>query len=106
MDETYVTQDQAGVLRVGNSHVMLDSVLAAFLEGHSAETIQSLYPSLSLESVYGAIAHYLGHREEIDRYLNQQDATWAKWREQAERSSAPVVRRLRALHGSHGAETA
>lgn len=106
MDERYVTQDQAGVLRVGSSHVMLDSVLAAFLEGHSAETIQSLYPTLSLESVYGAIAHYLGHRQEIDSYLNQQDATWAKWREQTERSAAPVVRRLRALRGSHDAETA
>jgi uncharacterized protein (DUF433 family) len=106
MDERYVTQDQAGVLRVGNSHVMLDSVLAAFLEGHSAETIQSLYPTLSLESVYGAIAHYLGHRQEIDGYLNQQDATWAKWREQAERNAAPVVRRLRALRGSHDAEIA
>lgn len=106
MNDLYVTEDDHGVLRVGNSHVMLDSVVAAFLEGHSAEAIQSLYPTLDLTYVYGAIAHYLGHREQIDAYMNQQDATWHKWREQAERDPAPVVRRLRMAHKSRNAETA
>lgn len=102
----YVRMDANGAWRVADTHVMLDSVVAAFHEGHSAETIQGQYPSLSLEQVYGAITYYLSHRQEIDRYLNQQDATWAKWQERAERDASPVVRRLRLLRHHHGAETA
>ena len=37
----YVRQDEHGVLRVVETRVMLDSVVAAFNQGHSAETIAS-----------------------------------------------------------------
>ena len=42
MSETksYVRLDENGVLRVGAGRVMLDSVVAAFQQGHSAETIR------------------------------------------------------------------
>jgi uncharacterized protein (DUF433 family) len=95
--ETYVRQDEHGVLRVGDTRVMLDSVLAAFMEGHSAETIQSQYPSLRLEEVYGAIAYCLRHGDEVSVYLGRQDAVWEQWRRRAARDSAAVVERLRAL---------
>jgi uncharacterized protein (DUF433 family) len=52
-----VTIDEHGVMRVGATHVMLDSVLASFHAGSTAETIAQEYPSLSLEEVYGAIAY-------------------------------------------------
>ncbi len=37
--KTYVRRDEHGVLRVGGTRVMLDSVVAGFDQGHSAETI-------------------------------------------------------------------
>jgi hypothetical protein len=37
----YVRTDEHGVMRVAGTHVMLDSVLAAFEQGHSPETIRS-----------------------------------------------------------------
>ena len=40
---------------------MLDSVVAAFHQGHSAETIAQQYPALSLEEIYGAITYYLAN---------------------------------------------
>jgi uncharacterized protein (DUF433 family) len=58
----YVEADSEGVLRVGSLGISLDSVVIAFQDGHSPETIQQLYPALSLEEVYGAVAYYLAHR--------------------------------------------
>lgn len=76
---------------------MIDSVIAAFQLGHSAETIAQQYPTLSLEEVYGAIACYLANRDEIDRYLQRQDKVWQAAREGADQMPSPVVARLRNL---------
>lgn len=92
----YVTTDDHGVMRVGTTHVMLDSVVASFQAGASAETITQQYPTLSLEEVYGAIAWYLGHRDVVEAYLARQDDVWRQAREAAERAASPVVARLRA----------
>ena len=78
----YVTTDEHGVMRVGQTRVMLDSVLASFHEGCSAETIAQQYPSLSLEEVYGAIAFYLGHSDIVGAYLARQDTVWQQERQQ------------------------
>ncbi len=61
-ETVYVRIDENGVYRVGTTRVMLDSVVAAFHQGHSAETIKQQYPALTLEEVYGSIAYYLAHR--------------------------------------------
>jgi uncharacterized protein (DUF433 family) len=93
----YVEEDSHGALRVGSLGVSLDSVVIAFLQGHSPETIQQLYPALSLEDVYGAIAFYLANRDEIDQYLERQDQLWDQIRQRAEQNPSPVVQRLRSL---------
>ena len=93
----YVRQDEQGVWRVGATRVMLDSVIAAFQQGHSPETIRQQYPALSLEEVYGSIAYYLGHLEEVNAYLKRQDEVWKEWQARSEAESSPVVERLRAL---------
>jgi uncharacterized protein (DUF433 family) len=93
----YVRVDEHGVMRVGATRVMLDGVIAAFEQGHSAETIREQYPSLSLEDVYGAIAFYLGNRQTVEEYLKRQDAEWAKWKAKIDESPNPVMQRLRAI---------
>ena len=98
----YVRVDEHGVLRAGNTRVMLDSVVAGFTQGHSAETIQQQYPSLSLEEVYGAIAWYLAHGDEASQYLTRQHAAWSAGREEAAKRPSPVVQRLRALQKLQG----
>ncbi len=100
--KTYVEQDSQGALRVGSLGVSLDSVVIAFQQGHSAETIQQLYPVLSLEEVYGAIAYYLANRHEVDQYLERQEQLWNQVRELAGRNPSPVVQRLRALNAVPG----
>lgn len=95
-----MTIDTHGVMRVGHSRVMLDSIVSAFDVGHSAETIQEQYPALLLEEVYGAIAYYLAHSREVREYLQRQDALWEKLRLDCATRPNPVLRRLRELRGT------
>jgi uncharacterized protein (DUF433 family) len=97
----YVRTDEHGVMRVGATRVMLDSVIAAFDQGYAPESIRAEYPSLSLEDVYGAIAFCLSNPEEIAEYLRRQDLVWARERARAEQTPSPVVERLRAMKTSH-----
>lgn len=65
-----------GCYWVAGTRVSLDSVAHAFLNGESAESIAQSFPVLSLEQVYGAIASYLAHRDEVDAYLERARAQY------------------------------
>jgi uncharacterized protein (DUF433 family) len=95
--DSYVRKDEHGVLRVGGTRVMFDSVVAAFEQGHSPEMIRQQYPSLSLAEVYGAITWYLAHPDEAQAYLAEQRRLWEDARAKAEQQSPEVVERLRRL---------
>ena len=96
----YVRVDEHGAMRIGNSRVMLDSIVAGFEQGHSPETLQQQYPALSLEEVYGAITYYLAHPDEVHAYLKRQDELWEAWRAKSATRSSPVVERLRSLRAA------
>ena len=68
--ESYVSQREDAYW-VGDTRVLLDSIVYEFLSGQTPESIAASFPVVSLEQVYGAIAYYLGHRAEIDAYLRQ-----------------------------------
>jgi uncharacterized protein (DUF433 family) len=71
MSSEYVERRDDGYA-VAGSRVSLDSIVYAFVSGESADSIAQAFPVLTLEQVYGAIAFYLAHRDEIDRCLEQQ----------------------------------
>src|SRR5713101_1095182 len=95
--KSYIRTDDHGAMRVGQTRVSLDSVVIAFQQGHSPETIRQQYPSLSLEEVYGAITFYLANREAVDQYLERQQKLWDELRQRADQNPSPVVERLRKL---------
>jgi uncharacterized protein (DUF433 family) len=67
--KSYV-QERDGQYWITGTHVLLDSVVLAFRQGLSAETIaRQPLPSLTLEQVYGAIAFYLCNLQKIDEYM-------------------------------------
>jgi uncharacterized protein (DUF433 family) len=99
-EKRYVRVDEHGAMRIGNSRVMLDSIVAGFEQGQSPESLQQQYPTLSLEEVYGAITYYLAHTDEVHTYLKRQDELWEAWRAKSATQSSPVVERLRALRAS------
>src|SRR5436853_3886606 len=88
MEKRYVDKRDAGYW-VAGTRVSLESIVLAFLDGLSPETIVAeCFPVLMLEQVYGAVTYYLAHRADIDRYLQQADAEFDALR-QATRAADP-----------------
>lgn len=96
--------DADGVMRIGNTRVTLDTVIAAFADGATAEEIAQQYPSLHLADVYSVIGYYLRHAAEVDAYLQQRRVQRDAVRQQNEARSDPhgVRERLLARRASHG----
>lgn len=94
MNSQYVEQRE-NVYWIARTRISLDSVVVAFLQGVSPETIAAeCFPPLTLEQVYGAIAYYLGHRSEIDAYLQQAEAEFAALRQATRERDRPFHEKL------------
>jgi uncharacterized protein (DUF433 family) len=88
MEKEYVEKRDEGFWITG-TRVSLDSVVFAFNDGLSPETIAAeCFPVLTLEQVFGAITYYLAHRAEIDEYLKNTDEEFDTLR-QATRDADP-----------------
>ncbi len=61
--------DANGVIRVGGTRITLDTIVAAFGQGATAEEITYQYPSLHLADFYAVIAYYLRRRAAVKSYL-------------------------------------
>jgi uncharacterized protein (DUF433 family) len=68
MHSEYIEERHGGYY-VAGTRISLDSVVYSFNEGHSPEAIQEDFPSLKRAQIYGAIAFYLDHQTDIDKYL-------------------------------------
>ena len=66
-------QDETGAVRIGNSRVLLETVIRAFQDGASPDSIVQRYSTLSLSDVYNTIGYYLRHQEAIEAYLTQRE---------------------------------
>lgn len=87
-NRSYVDHRDGGYW-VAGGRVSLDSIVYAFHQGQSAESIAQSFPIISLEAVYGAITFYLANRELIDDYLRQARAQYEAQR-QAGRDADPA----------------
>ena len=88
MSNAYIDQ-RDGAYFVAGTRMSLDSIVYALLSGESAEAIAQSFPVLNLEQVNGALAYYLTHRDEIDRYLEKQRERFEAAR-QAARDADPM----------------
>ena len=70
MHSEYIEQRNGGYY-VAGTRISLDSVVYSFNAGQSPEAIQEDFPSLKRAQIYGAIAFYLDHQAEIDKYLEE-----------------------------------
>ncbi len=89
--------DRDGVMRVGGTRITLDTVVAAFREGATAEEIAQQYPSLQLADVYAVIGYYLRHQPEVDEHLRGRQVQAAEVRQSNEARFDPVGLRDRLL---------
>ena len=71
MHSEYIEQRDEGYY-VAGTRISLDSIVYAFNRGESPERILEEFPLLDKGSrVYGAIAFYLDHKPDIDKYLEE-----------------------------------
>lgn len=82
--EIKLTKTEAGVLRIGDTRVSLDSVIIAFNQGATPEQIVYDFDTLELSEVYAAISYYLQNRETVDAYLNKRIEQNERLREENE----------------------
>jgi hypothetical protein len=74
--------------------VSLASIIYAFRDGASPESLQHSFPTLSLAQVYGAIAFYLNHPQESEADLQGLDETLAELERTGEPPSSDLQKRL------------
>jgi uncharacterized protein (DUF433 family) len=84
--------DEYGVMRVGDSQVLLDIVIREFKQGASPEAIAKGYSTLELADVYAVIAYYLRNQEEVDQYLQARREQAEKLREEIEAKQPAELR--------------
>jgi Protein of unknown function (DUF433) len=66
MPSEYVERRDESFYLTG-SRVPLARIAYEFQNGETAEAIQSNFPTLRLDQVYGAIAFYLANQEEVEK---------------------------------------
>jgi uncharacterized protein (DUF433 family) len=65
-------RDADGEIRLAGHRIRLIDVAARYEEGHSPEAIVlEHYPTLALAQVYGALAFYLAHEQEVRELMGQ-----------------------------------
>jgi uncharacterized protein (DUF433 family) len=92
-----LTTDADGVMRVSGTRVTLETLVGAFHEGATAETIVEQYPSLQLAAVYTVIGYYLHHEAEVRAYLQRRRQEGAQARRENETRFDPMGIRDRLL---------
>lgn len=89
--------DADGVIRVSNTRVTLDTIVAAFKDGATAEEISQQYPTVPLADVYYIIGYYLHRQDEVEVYLGKRKREAVELQMQMEARFNPVGIRERLL---------
>ncbi|RUT09219.1 hypothetical protein DSM106972_012720 [Dulcicalothrix desertica PCC 7102] len=91
----YIEQRGEGYYIEG-TRISLDSIVYAFLDGESLESIAQNFPLLSLEQVFGAITFYLANRELIDTYLRSGEKEFNKLQQSCREKNPLLYQKLKA----------
>ena len=87
-------EQREGVYYIAGTRISLDSIVYAFREGCSPETIREDFEGLTPAHVYGAIAFYLDNQADIGAYLLQRKEQWADLERQGTPASPDLQARL------------
>lgn len=93
LTKQYVEQRNSAYL-ISGTRISLDSVIYAFLNGSSPESIIQSFPLLTLEQVYGAIAFYLTNKNLIDVYLREGEEIFEKLQQSARVKNANLYTKI------------
>ncbi len=94
MGTDYV-EHRDGNIYVGPSRVTIDSVVIGWRRGETPEQLHEGFPSVPLAHMYGAIAYYLEHQEEIDAWIREGEELWRRGWEDTRKTHADWFARNR-----------
>ena len=97
IDVVPIAVNADGDALVGGTRVPLDTVIAEFKEGATAEEIVQHYTSLDLADVYLVIAYYLRAQGEVEQYLAERAQHADQVRQENEARFDPTGVRARLL---------
>jgi uncharacterized protein (DUF433 family) len=83
-DHLPLQTDDTGTIRVANTRITLNVLLALYNQRQSAEDLQESFPTLSLADIHSVIGYYLRHRAAIDQYLTSTQSAADQLRTQIE----------------------
>lgn len=84
VEKVPIAKDQDGVIRVSGSRVQLETIILAFQDGATAESIAQSYSTVPLADVYQVIAYYLRHKAPVDEYVRKRLAEAEEMRKNIE----------------------
>lgn len=87
-------ENRNGVFYIPGTRVSLDSIVYAFQQGTSPESIREDFDGLSLPHVYGAIAFYLDNQVSVDYYLAARKQQWLELERQSTPPDPELLARL------------
>ncbi|MBZ0274811.1 MAG: DUF433 domain-containing protein [Anaerolineae bacterium] len=83
--------DEGGIIRVGDTRVTLDSVIADFNRGMTPDEIVRDFSVLKIADVYQVIGYYLANQAEVDTYIRRQRDEAERIRREWEAEHPPQV---------------
>jgi uncharacterized protein (DUF433 family) len=89
--------DESGAVRVSGTRVTLDTILAYYQQGYSAEQIAEGFDAVPLADIHAVISFYLTHRAEVDGYLVEREHKREELRLECEQRLPPGDLRQRLL---------
>jgi len=84
-----------GNLYIGQSRVTLQTLIEAWQSGRTPEQLHDSFPTLPLVAIYGAITHYLEHKDEADTFFRETDELDARNQNADEASQAEFYSDMR-----------
>jgi uncharacterized protein (DUF433 family) len=84
--------DAAGTIRVGDSRLTLAAVVEAWEDGLSPDEITKAFES-PRSVIYGVLAYYMNHQDELKPYLEERAYEAYKLREKIEAAQKPFPTR-------------
>jgi uncharacterized protein (DUF433 family) len=72
---TAYIEAREGNLYIGQSRVTLQTLIEAWQSGRTPEQLQDSFPTLPLVAIYGAITHYLEHKDESDVFFRRRSVS-------------------------------
>ncbi len=89
--------DEDGSMRVSDTRVTLDTIIACHQQGDSPEDIHRGFPTVPLADIYALIAYYLANRATLDAYLKQRDQEAGRVQQMLESEYPPGITRAELL---------